>query len=130
MEKIISILTCILVIGCSTSEDLNTASLELKSKLVGNWKYIGYFGDVADDEHPDGFYPTTDEISTIYTNATFITTLSGNPVENGNYTISNDSLLKHNNVLIGKIASIDNSRLIVSTPEGYSALSYEKVVTP
>ncbi|WP_395044109.1 hypothetical protein [Flavobacterium sp.] len=127
MKKIIIIFTLFVFLGCSENNETNNTNPKLQSKLIGTWVNEGYYDDVATDENPDGFYPIPNGISTTYTNETFNSTLFGNPHDSGTYTISNDSLLSQNNELIGKIYSIDNSKLIITIPSGYGAIRYGKI---
>jgi hypothetical protein len=125
MKKIILIITILTLISCSNNDNRDTTN-PLKEKLKGSWKYEGYYDDVATDENPDGFYPTADVVNTIYNDDTFSTTLNGNPHESGMYTISTDSVLSHNNEIVGKIFLINDTKLIITSPHGYGAVRYAK----
>ena len=127
MKKIIIIIILLSCLSCSENKETNTNNAVLQSKLIGTWQNDGYYDDVATDENPDGFYPISDGIITTYTDVTFNSTISGNPYESGTYTISTDSLLTHNNELIGKIYLIDNSYLRITIPSGYGAGRYIKI---
>lgn len=127
MKKIIILFTLFGLLSCSENSENKNTNPELKAKLIGTWENEGYYDDVANPDTPDGFYPIPNGISTTYTNETFNSTLSGNPHESGTYTISSDSLLSHNNELIGKIYLLDNSKLIITIPSGYGAIRYIKI---
>lgn len=128
MKKIILILVCSLtILGCSTDEETNNTNPELQSKLIGTWEYEGYYDDVATDENPDGFFPTPSGFTITYFTETFSSSYLGNPLKNGNYNVSNDSLLTHNDEVIGKIVQINDSKLIVRDPSGYGASRYGKI---
>jgi restriction endonuclease S subunit len=126
MKKILLIfITLIVLISCSNDNRISSNNL-LKEKLIGTWVNEGYYDDVATDENPNGFYPMPNGITTTYSIETFSSTLNGSRFESGNFNVSNDSILSHNDEIIGKISRIDDFKLIVTTPSGYGAIRYGK----
>jgi hypothetical protein len=133
MKKIFLIfVSCLVISACSSNdEDKIQENALLKEKLMGTWKYDGYYEDVPNpnpvQSEAENFYSASNDEEITYYTDTFAVSILNEPTYSGNYTISNDSLLSHNNETLGKIFSINETRLIISHLSGYSAARYSKV---
>lgn len=127
MRKIIILSAFFAFVGCSDNKDDKSEINELEKKLKGIWTHEGYYADVATDENPDGFFPEPSGVTIRYFTETFSSTYLGNPLKNGNYNVSNDSLLTHDDEIVGKIVQINDSKLIVRDLSGYGASRYGKI---
>lgn len=132
MNKIILILVCSLtILGCSTDEETNNTNPELQSKIIGTWKNDGHYEDTPNPNpvpfEAEHFYPISNGVKITYYTSTYSSSYLDEPIINGNYSITKDSILAHNDEIIGKIYRVNDTILLITHPSGYAAIRYRKL---
>lgn len=132
MKKIFLIPVLLFVlIGCtkSTNEEVTINPIQLK--LKGSWENAGYYDDVVNPESPenDNYYPSPNGVTISYNSETYSSTYFGNPYQNGNFSVSNDSILNHDSDVIGKIITLNNSELIIRNMSQLGGIRFIRVET-
>lgn len=137
MKKIFLIVASALFISCS--DNGNNSTNALQTKITGNWKYVGYYDDQGNEPDGTNFHPFSNgDVIIYYSNNSFakINTI------NGNYSISNDSILTTNFTStinaetytgINKIFILNDNELELGNYNGSDIIGisrYEKVTLP
>ena len=126
MKKILVFIVFTALVSCSESNDeIN----QMQSKLNGSWENTGYYDDVVNPENPEleNYYPIPNGITITYSTTTYSSTYLNNLYENGSFSVSNDSILRHNNLVIGKITLLNETDLIVIYPTELGGVRYTKI---
>ena len=102
---------------------------QMQLRLNGSWENTGYYDDVVNPENPEleNYYPIPNGVTITYSSTTYSSTYLNNPHENGSFSVSNDSILKHNNIVIGKITLLNETELIVVHPTELGGARYTKI---
>lgn len=126
MKRLMLFLIFSIQISCSDNND-EINSLQLK--LNGTWENTGYYDDVVNPDNPDlgGYYPIPNGITITYSSTTFSSTYLNEPFEEGTFNVSEDSILKHNSSVIGKIKILNESELIVVNLSQFGGVRYTKI---
>ena len=94
MKKFI-VLILFVLISCTKSEE--SSNNLLLSKIVGNWKVVGYYDDIEDSETGSNYHLVENgHVTTYKPDKTFDHIYSSTEVYYGNYSISMDSILTMN----------------------------------
>ena len=126
MKKILAYLLFIVLVSCSESNDeINSMQL----RLNGSWENTGYYDDVVNQENPEleNYYPLPNGVTITNSSTTYSSTYLNNPHENGTFNVTNDSILKHNSTVIGKIIVLSETELIVVHPSQLAGFRYSKI---
>ncbi|HOD11235.1 MAG TPA: hypothetical protein PKH91_10865 [Flavobacterium sp.] len=126
MKKILVFIVFTALVSCSESNDeINPMQL----RLNGSWENAGYYDDLVNPENPEleNYYPIPNGVTITYFSTTYSSTYLNNPHEEGTFSVSNDSILKHNNIVIGKITLLNETDLIVIYPTELGGVRYTKI---
>lgn len=95
MKKIILILVCSLTIfGCSSNDESKNNTPQ---ELIGKWKFVGYYDDVANEPDGSNFHPLDNGDFIIFNNNnTFISGNNAIAINNGSYHVSSNMIMALN----------------------------------
>lgn len=97
MKKIVLILICSLtIIGCSSNNE-DKSIIETPENLIGSWKFVGYYDDVANEPDGSNFHPLDNGDFIIFNNNnTFISGNNAIAINNGSYQVSSNMIMALN----------------------------------
>jgi hypothetical protein len=139
MKKIVMLsVLFLIVVSCSKSSNEEVATNTTPTELVGTWKFVGYFDDVATGVDDNNFHPVNDGFNIIFNTDGTCHTTANQDYNNGTYTVSNSSILTTNYIVTAtsststaseKICKLTTSELILEPVNAQLtwAYKYEKV---